>query len=620
MNNLIVVESPGKVKKVRQYAGKGYVVVASYGHDRDLPQDELGVDIDNGMNETYQITNRKAVARIKEAARHADIIYLAMDPDREGEAIAWHIREVLPKRDQKKVKRISFNAITQEAVQEALSRPGEIDMLLVDAARTRRVLDRLIGYPISRWLQDFGVQSDKPLSAGRVQTASLRIIVDRERHRRGFEPEKYYTIYALVEVDGVTFTGKMSQPSKIMAAESCQAILDQLRLAESWWVTEYFTQRSCKKAPQPLTTSAMQQAASKRLRLTPGRSQEAAQQLYEAGLTTYLRTDSVRVAPQAQAAARAFITNRYGPDYIPEDPPELQAAAGAQDAHECIRPTNVGLQPAQVAGRKDLTPEAVALYGLIWQIFVASQMLPAVFEVTNVLLVAGSSPDEPPLPYTFIGRARARTFEGFEIVFEDQPEEDQPDEDEEEETNLFIPVLSAGDRLSLRQLTARERQTRPRPRYTQATLIKALENSKIGRPSTYAGAVDVLLERGYAEMKRRNIVPTGLGEQVLDLLVAYYPQVFDLAFTASLEGLLDEIARGNARRSKALQSFHNKLLAPALQKAEEAAIQNRSLGRACPQCGAPLVRCPGKNGPFAGCSTFPACKYTCNLDLMEEAS
>lgn len=614
---LVIVESPGKVKKIAAILGDGFTVRASIGHIRDLPERGLGIDIENGFQELFEVLpdKKKTVEMLKSAAAKATSIYLAADPDREGEAIAWHIAEVLPERDRRKIKRITFNQITSDVVSTAIENHRQIDAHLVEAQSARRVLDRLIGYMTSPLLRHvWGLQSKKKLSSGRVQTAALRVVVEREQARRNFKPQTFWQIYVQLEKDGMAFWARMVQPTSVNSREELQPILDDLTSASAWWVSELIEKASSKAPPAPFTTSTLQQEASQRLSFNPKRTDQISQRLYEAGLITYIRTDSTQVAPEAQRAAREVIAANFGPEYLPDSPPIYQAGFDAQEAHEAIRPSNPAVLPDQVS-IEELSLDDIRLYTLIHRRFLTSQMKSAIFSIVEVQILAGSS--EEPLPYAFLTRSRMRVFDGYQILYEELRDADEQPEIEDEQVQL--PALYQGDALDIQKLEPREKKTQPPHQYTQARLIAELDRLGIGRPSTFAATVETLLDRGYVQMKKKHIVPTPLGEQVLGLMIEHFPTLFRIDFTATMEKLLDHVAHGKIARDQVLGSFYHRTLAPAVEAAQQAAAKSLpTTDERCPECGKPLIVKSGKRGVFASCSGWPACKFS--QDLAKEVA
>jgi DNA topoisomerase-1 len=635
--NLVVVESPAKAKTIRGMLGPGYRVVASMGHVRDLPRKKLGVDIEKGFHPRWVIAPRKrdVVKRLRDAAQGASAVYLATDLDREGEAIGWHVLRLLKLPKGLPVHRITFHEITPAALQTAFAEAGQLNANLVEAQQTRRVMDRLVGYQISPLLWR-RIKGAKALSAGRVQTVALRLVVDREREIEAFEPEEYWTIEALLAqriADPIPFLAQLyrigKQKPDLKSREAAQEIIDALDGAV-YWVESVKTQRKQQRPPPPFTTSTLQQAASRELRMGPKLTMTLAQQLYEGislgdegrvGLITYMRTDSTYVAPEAQMAARQVIIQYFGEDYLPPRPPTYRTKVkSAQEAHEAIRPTDVRRTPRQV--RSFLDAKQDALYTLIWRRFVASQMANAVYDVTTALIPTGGGSREDRLPHLFRARGRARLFDGFLRVYEEKL-----DAGEDAEQEKPLPPLKADEDLDLLELIPTQHWTKPPPRYTEASLIKELERRGIGRPSTYASMVSLIQQRSYVRREKRVLFPTPLGFAVCDVLVEYFAELFDYDFTAQMEQDLDEIANGRKRRLNTLQSFWEDM-EPALIKAkaemptvmvESSAgatgvrVKAEPTGAKCPDCGGSLVTRRGRYGPFVGCANYPRCKYTARV-------
>jgi len=617
---LVIVESPTKARTIQPLLGSGYRVLASMGHVRDLPQKELGVDIENGFAPHYVTAPKKrdAIKRLKEAVRQASALYLATDPDREGEAIAWHVLQVARPAAGVPVHRVTFHQITPAAVREAFQRTGALNMSLVEARQARRILDRLVGYKVSPLL--WKRVSGKGLSAGRVQTAALRLVVEREREIAAFVPVEYWSLHARLQqriAEPVPFLAELWRIGKekpdLKSRADAEAIIQALDGAD-YAVDQVDTKRQERRPHPPFTTSTMQQAASGQLRFSPAQTMRLAQQLYEGvdvgegspvGLITYMRTDSTHVAPEAQEAARELIARIWGKDYLPPRPPQYKTKVkSAQEAHEAIRPTDVNRTPKAV--RPYLDEKQAALYELIWRRFVASQMAPAVYDVTTALIATARAGQR--LPYLFRARGRVCLFDGFLKVYEGSS-------DEEEQGEGALPPLQAGEPLDLLELIPEQHWTKPPPRYTEANLIKALEKRGIGRPSTYAGIVSTIKKRRYVERQKRYLVPTELGCAVLDLLIAFFPDLFAYEFTARMEDELDDIANGQRTRLDVLNAFW-KSFEPQLQRAQaempRVAVQReppQPTGEKCPQCGGDLVRRQGRYGPFVGCANFPKCRY-----------
>ena len=650
--SLVIVESPAKAKTLSGILGPGYRVVASLGHVRDLPAKDLGVDLDARFSPHYVTApgRLKTIQRLRQAAQGAATIYLATDPDREGEAIAWHVLQVLKLPQGTPVHRVAFHAITPAAVQAAMGQPGPLDEHLVEAQQTRRILDRLVGYKVSPllWRRVKGGRAGprkrgSGLSAGRVQTAALRLVVDREREIEAFVPEEYWTLQARLAQqveNAVPFTAELWRIGRdkpdLKTQADVQRIVDDLApggdlKAALWWVESSETLRKNRRPDPPFTTSTMQQAAARSLRFPPGLTMKLAQQLYEGvslgeagtvGLITYMRTDSTAVAPEAQAAAREVIERFWGAGYLPARPPVYHTKVkSAQEAHEAIRPTDPQRTPKVV--RSFLDDKQAALYELIWRRFIASQMADALYDVTTALIPTAHEDQANRLPYLFRAVGRLLVFDGFLKVYE----EGRDPGEEESEAGGPLPPLHPGEPLDLLELIPKQHWTQPPPRYTEASLIRDLEKRGIGRPSTFAGMVDLIQDRGYVTKEQRFLKPTPLGFAVCDLLVGFFPDLFDYGFTAQMEDTLDEIAGGRAERLATLEAFWAGL-EPALLKAgaempkvqvetppaqaRRAGKQDRAAtptGKTCPQCGGALVQRKGKYGPFVGCSNYPTCRY-----------
>jgi DNA topoisomerase-1 len=620
--------------------GREYRVLASMGHVRDLPRKEMGVDIEKAFRPRYvtALGKRKTVDRLKQAAGDAEALYLATDPDREGEAIAWHVlqvvRRALPKGTP--VYRVTFHEITRGAVHTAFEQATRLNDKLIEAQHTRRILDRLVGYSISPmlWRRIRGLgRKARGLSAGRVQTVALRLVVDREREIEAFVPVEYWSIEALLaqQIDDPTpFIAELwriyddkGRPQKpdLKNRDDAQAIVDALEDA-LYWVDQVETERKPRYPWPPFTTSTMQQAAAKALGFAPAFTMRIAQQLYEGvplgeegmvGLITYMRTDSTHVAPEAQAAAREVIAHYWGEGYLPDKPPTYKTRVkSAQEAHEAIRPTDPHRTPKQM--RDCLDKEQARLYELIWRRFIASQMKPALYDVTTATIPTAKEQREAPLPYLFRAQGRVCVFDGFLKVYE-EARENVPGEKEQQEGETVLPPLTPGEWLDLLDLIAKQHWTKPPPRYTEASLIKELERRGIGRPSTFASMVDVIKKRAYVRRETKVLVPTELGFAVCDLLVDAFTDLFDYEFTAQMEDKLDNIANGRAQRVPTLQAFWDGLHA-ALGQAEtqmpQIEIQRteaQGTGQKCPECGGDLVERQGRRGKFVGCANYPTCKY-----------
>ena len=602
---LIIVESPAKVKTIRKFLGPHYMVQASVGHVRDLPSHSLGVDEANGFAPQYEVIDAKksVVNELRSAAAKADTVYLAPDPDREGEAIAWHVAELI--RDKAKdVKRIQFNEITPRAVKEALEHPRELNENLFDAQQARRVLDRLVGYKISPLLWK---TVKRGISAGRVQSVALRLIVEREKEREAFVPEEYWPFRALLSADAPPpFRAELARVNgkKAHIGNAGEAAALEASLAGHPFMVEKVEEKERERAPQPpFITSTLQQAANQRLSYTAKRTMNIAQRLYEGvdidgtttALITYMRTDSTRIAEEARKAAREFIGSAYGEAYLPAGKRVYKAKANAQDAHEAIRPVDVTVTPESV--RPHLPPDQYNLYRLIWARFVASQMAGARFHDTAVTIVCGST--------QWKAKGERLLFPGFLAVL--------PRGKDEEGAEL--PPLSAGRELRLEALEKEQKFTQPPARYNEASLVRELEERGIGRPSTYASIISTLQDREYVSLVERRFVPTDLGRVVCGQLVEHFGRLMDVGFTAQMEASLDRVAEGEERWGDLMRRF-----AGDFNPTLEAAAKNmRSVkggletGLNCPDCGKPLVIKFGKAGQFLACSGYPECRHTSNF-------
>ncbi len=622
-NKLVIVESPTKARTISQYLGRGFTVKASMGHIRDLPKSKLGVDVENGFEAQYLIPKEKraVVKELKELVERAAVIYLATDPDREGEAIAWHVVQATQAKNGKEIHRIVFHEITEEAIREALANPREIDQRLVTAQQARRVLDRLVGYMLSPLLWR---KVRSRLSAGRVQSAALRMIVDREREIQAFVPQEYWTVAAQLSKPRdqrrfwATLVAVQGEKISISNGNQASQIVELLGTA-SYSVHDVKTRQLQRKPAPPFITSTLQQEASRKLGFTAQRTMRVAQQLYEGvelgkegsvGLITYMRTDSTHVSAKAQEEARAVILERFGPQFLPDRPPVYaKKVKGAQEAHEAIRPTSCRRTPESV--KQYLNQDQHRLYKLIWDRFIASQMAPAVLEQTSleVLAIPSAQPDGAAAGKEYIFRASGSvvTFPGFLAVYRESSEEEEGEEAERQP----LPPLEKGDRLKLHELKPEQHFTQPPPRYTDASLIKAMEEEGIGRPSTYAVILSTLQERGYVVRQERKLVPTELGMVVNDLLVAHFPEIVDTAFTSKMEEELDDIAAGERHYVPVLQDFYVPFSA-RLEAAERAIpkveLQSEPAGEDCELCGRPMIIKTGRYGKFIACSGYPECK------------
>jgi len=623
--NLVIVESPAKAKTIGKYLGRDYQVKASVGHIMDLPKNKLGVDVHNGFAAEYHVIQGKAkvVEELRKAAKDKECIYLASDPDREGEAIAWHIAEKLDKKG-KKVRRLLLNEITEKAVQEAVKRPAELNRELYESQIARRVLDRLVGYQISPLLWK---KVRRGLSAGRVQSVAVRVITEREREVQAFVPEEYWSIIANLEGKlPPAFAARLAKVGdkrletktfRLATEAEAKEILAHLEGAE--WTVAKVEKRDRRRNPAPpFITSRLQQEASRKLGYSPARTMGIAQRLYmgvalgaegSVGLITYMRTDSPRLSPEMTAVARAYINDTYGDSYVPERPNVYRSAKTAQEAHEAIRPTSLEYAPERVAPY--LSREELNLYTLIWHRFLASQMAPALFEQTSVDISANQC--------TFRATGQVLRFDGFLRVYMEGKDDKTTDEDDDE---TQLPPLSEGEVLRLLQLTPNQHFTQPPPRFTQATLIKELEEKGIGRPSTYASIMETILNKEYVqEDEQRRLQPTQLGMLVTDLLVESFPDILNVEFTAGMEAVLDQIEDGQEDWRRAIERFYRPFSAD-LERAEKEMRDVKGSGEptaiACTECadGKMTIRW-GRNGEFLACSNYPQCKSTSNFTRDE---
>jgi len=616
---LVIVESPAKAKTVGRFLGKGYVVRASVGHVRDLLRSELSVDVDNDFAPKYRVPNEKraVVKELKELAKTAEEIFLATDPDREGEAIAWHLLESA-EIDPNISKRVVFHEITQAAINEAFSHPRQINMDLVDAQQARRVLDRLVGYNLSPLLWE---KVRSRLSAGRVQSVALRLVVERERLIDAFDSEEYWTIEAELKPDGVdaSFRARLvrldDEEPKLPNDETVHGLLEDMEKAP-YTISKVKRSERRRKPAAPFITSTLQQEASRRLGYTARRTMALAQQLYEGlevgegggtGLITYMRTDSTNIAEVAQAEARQYIDSTYGNEFLPETPPQYKTrTVGAQEAHEAIRPTSVLRLPESV--KKFLTGDQFKLYQLIWQRFVSSQMEAAVYDTLTVEVTA------PGQQHNYLLRASGSVlkFPGFLVVYEETRDEDQALGEEGE--NIKIPAqVAEGQRQELVRLIPEQHFTQPPPRYTEASLVQTLEEYGIGRPSTYAPILSTIQERGYVNRENKRLTPTETGTLVNNLLVDHFSEIVDFNFTASMEKDLDEVAAGDREWVDVIRGFYM-TFSPKIERAKSEMPATKAelekVGRPCPTCGHDLVIRWGRYGKFISCSNFPTCRYT----------
>ncbi len=603
---LIIVESPAKVKTIKKFLGGAYAVEASVGHIRDLPTKTLGVDEEHDFAPMYQTIQgkQKVVSKLKQAAANSSRVFLAPDPDREGEAIAWHVAEII--KDQNvPIHRIQFNEITAKAVREALERPREINEKLFLSQQARRVLDRLVGYKVSPLLWK---KVKRGISAGRVQSVALKLVVEREKERRAFVPEEYWAFKALLEgASPPPFEAELwkvdGKKPEIGNAQTAEA-LEKNILANPFVVTDLAEKERLKSPPPPFITSTLQQTANQRLGYSAKRTMGAAQRLYEgvelgdrgvAALITYMRTDSTRIADEARDQARAFIVETLGPEYYPGKARVYKAKSSAQDAHEAIRPIDVTLTPEAV--KSYLPKDQFSLYKLIWERFTASQMAAAKFWDAAATIEAGRG--------TFRAKGQRLVFPGFLKVYGMEAGDEAK----------VLPPLAKGEKLALRELKKEQKFTQPPARYTEATLVKELEEKGIGRPSTYASIISTLIDREYAKLEEKRFAPTELGETVADLLGEHFAKIMDVGFTAGMEEALDNVAEGRQDWVALLREFTGDFY-PALDKAAKDMAQvkgGKETGINCPQCGKPTVIKFGRMGEFLACSGYPECKYSTNF-------
>ncbi len=624
--SLIIVESPTKKKTLEGFLGPNYKVMGSKGHVRDLPKSGLAVDLEHDFEPKYELLpDRKSVVdELRRAAKDVDIVYLASDPDREGEAIAWHIREAL---HLKNARRIEFNEITKTAVQRALENPREIDMDRVNAQQARRVLDRIIGYQLSPLLSK---KISRGLSAGRVQSVAVRLICEREREIQAFKIEEYWSIEAILSPQNEEFPfparllTRASKKVEITNEEQANELVEALNpesdfnksalLPFRYIVSSVKRQEKRRFPGAPFITSTLQQEASKQLRFSAKKTMMVAQALYEGialgdgspvGLITYMRTDSTTIAKEAQEAARDLIAKRFGQDFVPDAPPKYKNKKSAQEAHEAIRPAYVTHIPEDI--QRFLTDEQFKLYRLIWRRFVASQMKPAILDVTTVDIAAGE--------FGLRASGTVVKFAGFLSVYEDARDEDAPVvEADDEDAVRKLPNLEANRVLDLRDLLPRQHFTQPPPRYTEATLVKTLEENGIGRPSTYAQTLSTVQDRGYAELEQRRFKPTELGFIVNDKLVQHFPNVVDVHFTAGVEEKLDEVEEGKQLWTKVLHEWYDPFSEDVTRaKTEMEKVAPVETDFDCPTCGAKMLKRRGRFGEFLACSNYPECKTSMNV-------
>jgi DNA topoisomerase I len=622
--SLVIVESPAKAKTIGKYLGKQYVVKASLGHVKDLPKKDLAVDIERDFTPRYEVIEgkKKLISELKQAAKSVDSVYLAADPDREGEAICWHLKEELePKKsDKPAIFRVMFNEITANAVKKAFDKPLPVNINLVEAQQARRVLDRLVGYKISPLLWD---KVRRGLSAGRVQTVALRVIVEREREIRAFQKQEYWTIdVALQAKKPPILTARLNkrgeespQIGNEQAANDIVADLD----GASYIVRSVATREKRRNPVPPFITSTLQQEASRKLRFSVKRTMMLAQGLYEGkelgkegsvGLITYMRTDSTRVSEDALREVSGLVSERYGPNYLPESPNVYKTKKDAQDAHEAIRPTSVLHTPDSL--EKFLAEDELKLYRLIWMRFVASQMNPAIFDQTTIDIVAKAKSN---VDYLFRATGSVLKFDGFLKVYEEG--KDQKDEDDEDLKHK-LPAVSEGETLRFKEIRPEQHFTEPPPRYNEATLVKKLEADGVGRPSTYASILSTIQDREYAKKEGGKFVPTELGMVVTDLLLESFNDLFDVSYTARMEEELDEIEEGKLEWRAAMAEFYDRFqkdLEHAAENMTDIKRMERPTDLVCEKCGKPMVIKWGKHGSFIACTGYPECTNTRELTV-----
>lgn len=605
---LVIVESPAKVKTIKKFLGSSYTVAASQGHVRDLPKSSLGIDIEHDYEPKYITIRGKGdiLAALRKEVKKSDKVFLATDPDREGEAISWHLAAAL-KLDKKKMRRITFNEITKNAVKAALKAARDIDMNLVDAQQARRILDRMVGYRISPLLW---AKVKRGLSAGRVQSVALRLVADREDEINAFIPEEYWTLDAVLKVKGekrpltAKFYGTDKKKMTIRSEEELNEILKQVENAD-FKIMDIKTSERIRRAPLPFTTSTLQQEAAKALNFGTQKTMRIAQQLYEGvdikgngtvGVITYLRTDSTRIADEADASARAYISSVYGDEYAAEGQESKNDGKKIQDAHEAIRPTDISRTPASL--KESLTRDQFRLYQLIWKRFAASRMAPARYESTSVKIGAGD--------YCFAVAASKLLFEGFRSVYTEADEE-------KEESNVLVGGLSMDSVLTKESLDPKQHFTQPPAHYTEASLVKTMEELGIGRPSTYAPTISIILGRRYVTKEAKNLYLTEIGEVVNNIMKQSFPSIVDVNFTANMEGLLDMVEEGKVEWKEIIRNFYPDL-DEAVKKAEEelesVKIEDEVTDVICEECGRNMVIKYGPHGKFLACPGFPECRNT----------
>ncbi|WP_336858166.1 type I DNA topoisomerase [Staphylococcus hominis] len=604
-DNLVIVESPAKAKTIEKYLGKRYKVIASMGHVRDLPRSQMGVDVEDNYEPKYITIRGKGpvVKDLKKYAKKAKKVFLASDPDREGEAIAWHLSKIL-ELEESKENRVVFNEITKDAVKESFKHPRGIEMNLVDAQQARRILDRLVGYNISPVLWK---KVKKGLSAGRVQSVALRLVIDRENEIRNFKPEEYWSIEGEFRYKKSKFTAKFlhykNKPYKLKTKKDIEKITSELN-GDEFEITNVNKKEKTRYPANPFTTSTLQQEAARKLNFKARKTMMLAQQLYEGidlkrqgtvGLITYMRTDSTRISQTAKDEAKSYIEEKYGTEYTSNR--KTKGKQGDQDAHEAIRPTSTLRTPDEM--KAYLTRDQHRLYKLIWERFVASQMAPAVLDTVAL--------DVTQNDIKFRANGQTIKFKGFMTLYV----EAKDDKDNDKENKL--PKLNQGDKVTATQIEPAQHFTQPPPRYTEARLVKTLEELKIGRPSTYAPTIDTIQKRNYVKLESKRFVPTELGEIVYEQVKDYFPEIIDVEFTVNMETLLDKIAEGDIGWRKVIDNFYGSFkldVARAEEEMEKVEIKDEPAGEDCEVCGAPMVIKMGRYGKFMACSNFPDCRNT----------
>lgn len=609
---LVIVESPAKAKTINKYLGKDYGVEASMGHVRDLPEKELGVEVNGGFKPRYVIASgkKKVVTSLKKHAEEAEVVYLASDFDREGEAIGWHVKEAIGLKNHDKTRRIVFNEITKSAIQEAIRNPRDIDMALVNAQQARRILDRLVGYKLSPLLWK---KVKRGLSAGRVQSVAVRMLCERQEEIDTFVPQEYWTIKALLQKqDYPAFEAQLfkvdGEKPEIPTEEEASKIARELE-REKFVVRSAETKEVRRRPYPPFITSTLQQEAYKKLGLRTTRTMRLAQQLYEGveipgegnvALITYMRTDSVRISKEAQDAALAYILQKYGREYYPPNHVNVfKNKRAAQDAHEAVRPTSMEWTPERLAPH--LSKDHLRLYTLIWNRFLASQMAPAIYDQTTIEIEAGK--------YLLRATGSVLRSEGFLVLYREESEENGNGEPGERS----FPPVTENDALECQAVTPEQHFTKPPPRYTEATLVKALEEKGIGRPSTYASIVDTIQKRKYVRRQKKALEPTELGCTVNELLVDNFPKILDIEFTARMEEELDEVEEGRVDWQQVLRQFYGPFedsLATAAQQMRDVKKEGVPTDEVCDKCGSPMVMRWGRYGKFLACSSYPSCRNT----------